>query len=354
MKNQLIALVMAGGQGTRFWPESTSRKPKQYLSLVGEDSLLRQTLKRFESLVDKDHRYIVTVEAQELLASQASQTVAGSSALIFEPSGRNTAPCILLSLVSLLKKGYSENDIVAIVPSDHIILNEKGFRETVAKAAQSAQDEQAIVTIGIQPNFPHTGFGYLQKGSETSSGVFDVAEFKEKPDLETAKSYVSTGDYLWNAGMFVATIKVLLEEFQSCSPETFEFMAALQSTDDVASVYNKMPADSIDYAIMEKSSRVKVVPASFDWNDLGSWDALESVIEAKEDNTIVASRDHYLENSVGNIIYAPGKHVSLIDVNDYIVISNEQTVVVIPKSKSQDVKKIVASIKEKESLKDLL
>jgi mannose-1-phosphate guanylyltransferase len=352
----VITLVMAGGQGTRFWPESTSKKPKQYLSLVGEQSLLKQTLDRFDGLVAKEHRYVVTVNEQEKLALEASGESLANDALIFEPSGRNTAPCILLSLAHLLNNGYSEDDIVAIVPSDHVILNEQGFRDTIKLASVAAAKDDAIVTIGITPNFPHTGFGYLHKGSEASSGIFHVAEFKEKPNQETAKEYVASGEYLWNAGMFVAQIGTLLREFKECSPETFSFFGKLKETSgkEQAQVYQEMPANSIDYAVMEKSKRVQVVPAMFDWNDLGSWDALESVIKPKEGNTLASCRAQYIDNSKGNIVYAPGKHVSLIDVEDLIIVSNEQTLLVMPKSKSQDVKLIVNSIKENKDLSDLL
>lgn len=353
--SKLIALVMAGGKGTRFWPESTARKPKQYLALLGEESLLTQTLKRFDSFIGQEDRFIVTVKEQEKLAQEYSAHHVGDQALIFEPSGRNTAPCILLAIVNLLKQGYGNEDVVAIVPSDHVILNAKGFQKTIQLAADVAKNDKAIVTIGITPNFPHTGFGYLHKGEETQTSVFKVAEFKEKPDVETAKMYLESGEYLWNAGMFVATLGCLIEEFKNCSPETYEYMDALMNAgDDCASVYEKIPANSIDYAIMEKSSRVKVVPAEFDWNDLGSWDALESVIEKKDKNTFASCRAHYLDNSEGNIVYAPGKHVSLVDVNNFIVVSNEQSVVILPKDKSQSVKNIVEALKADENLKDLL
>lgn len=352
----VISLVMAGGQGTRFWPESTSKKPKQYLSLVGEESLLKQTLDRFDGLVGKENRFVVTVSEQEKLALEASGNSLANDALIFEPSGRNTAPCILLSLAHLLNNGYTEDDIVAIVPSDHVILNHQGFKDTIKLASEAAAKDDAIVTIGITPNFPHTGFGYLHKGSEASSGIFHVAEFKEKPDQQTAKEYVGSGEYLWNAGMFVSKISTLLREFKECSPETFDFFGKLKETKgaDQAKVYQQMPANSIDYAVMEKSKHVQVVPAMFDWNDLGSWDALESVMETKDENVLASCRAHYVDNAKGNIVFAPNKHVSLIDVQDLIIVSNEQSLVVMPKSKSQEVKKIVTAIKEDKDLSDLL
>lgn len=358
IEGHLFALVMAGGRGTRFWPESTSKKPKQYLALTGEKSLLEKTLGRFESLVEAQKRYIVTVNEQEGLARECSQGLIGPKGLIFEPSGRNTAPCILLSMASLEAMGAGENDVVAIVPSDHVILNENGFRETMRKAAEVAMKDKRIVTIGIKPNFPHTGFGYIHRGEETQSETFTVQQFKEKPDRQTAESYVATGEYFWNAGMFVSSLRTLKEEFENCSPETFKFYEPLVKAHGdqkkIAEIYDQIPKDSIDYAVMEKSQKVSVVAASFDWNDLGSWDALESVVTATEGNTLVESRAHFIKEAQGNIVYSPGKHVSLIGVNDLIVVSNNKTLVVLPKSRSQEIKEVVEKLKDNKELQDLL
>ncbi|WP_127714473.1 mannose-1-phosphate guanylyltransferase [Halobacteriovorax sp. HLS] len=354
----IYALIMAGGQGTRFWPESTSKKPKQYLSLVSKQSLLADTLARLEGLVEVDKRFIVTVEAQKQLASQNSQGMIGKSGIVLEPSGRNTAPCILLSIATLLKNGASKDDVVAILPSDHVILNKSGFQQTLSQATLLSKETKNIVTIGIPPHFPHTGYGYIQRGKELSEGSFKVSSFKEKPNFETAAKYLEEGKYFWNAGMFVAEIGVLLDEFKEHSAETFSFYndlyEAIGDDSKVAKVYSQMPADSIDYAVMEKSQKVSVCQANFDWNDLGSWDALSSVIEDTDGNTLVAGSNHYFEESKGNIIFAPGKFVSLINVNDLIIISNEKNVVVLPKSDSQNVKNVVSFLKEQDWGKELL
>lgn len=357
MSTKIHSLIMAGGQGTRFWPESTSKKPKQYLSLVGENSLLTETLLRFKNLSSCDERYIITVKAQEELATQHSKDLVSEGNIIFEPAGRNTAPCILLSLAALKKKGAADDDIVCIVPSDHIILNKDGFEKTIKAASHLATKNASIVTIGINPNFPHTGFGYIKKGSDIGDDGFSVESFKEKPDFDTAKKYVTSGEYFWNAGMFVSTIGTLMNEFKICSPETFShFENLLSSLDDEKSLeeaYSKIPSDSIDYAIMEKSKNIQVTAAQFDWNDLGSWDALEEVLEKKESNTIIGDKMLYTDNSKGNIVYAPGKFISLINVNDLIIIDNDKSLVVLPKSDSQKVKDIVGFLKDKDE-KDFL
>ncbi|MFX3675444.1 MAG: mannose-1-phosphate guanylyltransferase [bacterium] len=345
----MFAVVMAGGQGTRFWPESTAKKPKQYLSLTGEQSLLRQSLERFNGLVAADKRYVVTVKGQAELAQTHAKDAIAKNGLIFEPAGRNTAPCILLALAALLEDGAGEDDVICIVPADHVILNEAGFRETVEVAAKASVEQKKIVTIGIVPNFPHTGYGYIQKGAAVGD-AFNVEQFKEKPDSATAKEYVASGKYLWNAGMFVAPLGIFLREFQACSPETFESFAPLKNAikekneAKLSEVYSKMPKDSIDYAVMEKSKHVSVVPSRFDWNDLGSWDALESVMEASDGNIIASANRVIAHEARGNIVFTPGKTAALIGVDDLIIVSNEHSVLVAPKSRSQDVKKIVEKL----------
>lgn len=346
----LHTLVMAGGKGTRFWPESTSKRPKQYLSLVTKKSLLSDTLTRFDGLVPKERRYIVTVAEQKELALKESQGQVDPEHLIFEPSGRNTGPCILLALAKLKRLGVSMNDVVAVVPSDHVILNQDGFRATVKEAALIAARERGIVTIGITPNFPHTGYGYIEK----SEGI-KVKSFREKPDLETARNYVASGKYLWNAGMFVAKLDVLLEEFKAHAPEMAKYFDELADAGEasIGEVYNKLPAESIDYAVMEKSQSVYVVPAGFDWNDLGSWDALESVVEKSAGNTVAQAKNVLALGSEGNIIFTPGKTVALVDVNDLVVIAGDDVVAVFPKNQAQRIKEIVELAKKK-SLDSLL
>lgn len=335
---------MAGGKGTRFWPESTSKRPKQYLSISGEDSLLTQTLKRFNGLSKSGDSYVVTVSEQGKLAIAASDILIPKENVFYEPEGRNTAPCILLAVAKLLAEGRLDSDILAIVPSDHIILNEKGFRETLDIAYEHASTTSQMVTIGIKPNFPHTGYGYIKRGQKNKEG-FDVLEFKEKPNFETAKKYVESGEFYWNGGIFVTGLGTLIKEFKTHSPETFSFLEELKininNPEKLKEIYSQIPANSIDYAIMEKSKNIAVVEANFDWNDLGSWEALENVIDQKDGNTITRESGHYFQNASGNIVYAPNKFVGLININDLIIVSNEHSLMVLPKKDSQEVKKIV-------------
>lgn len=345
---KLYAVIMAGGKGTRFWPESTSKKPKQYLSLVSDHSLLEETAMRFEGLIEANARFVVTVKEQETLARECTHKKVAEKGLIFEPSGRNTAPCILLSMAQLQAQGLRDEDVMAIVPSDHVILNKGGFQKTVREAYELAASKESIVTIGIVPNFPHTGYGYIKRGEEVNSSSYHVEKFVEKPDFEIAKKYIETGEYFWNAGMFVASLGTLKREFQKHAPDMFDYynelVDAAEDFEKTTEIYGKLRKESIDYAIMEKSETVMVKASDFDWNDLGSWDALESVVDKKGNNTLVGSIGDFSLGAEGNIVFAPGKFVSLIDVKDLIIVSNDKAIMVLPKSESQKVKKIVESL----------
>ncbi len=356
LESSAYLLVMAGGQGTRFWPESTSKKPKQYLSLTSDRSLLEETLLRFKGLVSNNKNFIVTVKSQQSLARECSKNYVAKENFIFEPSGRNTAPCILLAMAKLEAKGVRESDLIAIVPSDHVILDVNNFQKTMNKAYLLASDKNKIVTIGIKPNFPHTGYGYIHKGSLLEERCFEVDRFVEKPNFETAKKYLEGGEHYWNAGMFVSSLQTLKKEFQEHAPDMYEFYSKLLKSDgdETEAYYNEIRKDSIDYAIMEKSKNVLVLEASFDWNDLGSWDALESILPKKDGNTFITNEEHYLENAKGNIVFSPKKFVSLVDVDDLIIVDNENVLMILPKKKAQDVKNIVEYLKKSNKLKEKL
>jgi mannose-1-phosphate guanylyltransferase len=352
MPNKLHAIVLAGGSGTRFWPESRESLPKQYLTLFGHESLLRYTLKRFEGLVDAKRRFVVTIQKQIDLALENSLDLIGSKDhIILEPNARNTLPCILLSLAHLEAQGISDSDAVVIVPSDHIILNQDGFRKTVKDAMLLCMARDELITIGITPNFPHTGFGYIEKGAMVDAEAFQVKKFKEKPPFELAAEYVSSGRFLWNAGMFVGKIKVFKEEIQKYAPTHYAqyqaLVEALRSKNHllIDEIYGRLPSDSIDYRIMEHSKKVLVVPAQFDWNDLGSWDALESILDETDNNTVARDQGHFFYNATDNIVYAPKHFVSLLHLKDLIVVVNDESIMILPKEKSQDVKKVTEYLK---------
>lgn len=344
-------LVMAGGKGTRFWPESTSAKPKQYLTLSGQSSLIAQTLNRFDGFIEKKQRYIVTVEEQAQICSAQTKGFRAENGLIFEPAGRNTAPCILLSLLELLSRGASREDIICVVPADHVILNTNGFQQTLSIAIHNSLTRNVITTIGVRPHFPHTGYGYIKRGIAQGDSYI-VDQFREKPNKETAMEYLKSGQYYWNAGMFVAPIGIFLDEISVHAPTLYSYAndlsAVLNNKQKLKEVYVKLPQDSIDIAVMEKSSKVNVVEARFDWNDLGSWDALESVCEKIDNNILISKYDKgSLIKSNGNIIFAPNQYVSLAHIDDHIIVSNDDVLMILPKSEAQKVKDIYQLTKSK-------
>ena len=212
--------------------------------------------------------------------------------------------------------------------------------------------------MAFSPSFPHTGFGYIRRGEELDEDVYSVLRFVEKPDLETAKSYLSSGEYYWNAGIFISTIKTWFREFEEHAPEIYRYKKELcecgSDFEKLTHVYNQIPIDSIDYAVMEKSREVALTPASFDWSDLGSWDALEGVCGFREGNTVVDCRDIYSHEAKNNIVYAPERFVSLIGVEDLIVVVSVNSVMVLPKSRAQEIKGVVEFLKSEKHLQDLL
>lgn len=248
------ALVMAGGKGTRFWPVSTEKRPKQYLSLLGKP-LLAKTLTRLGKLIPAEYRYIVTTRDQEPMARECSQGLMADQGLIFEPEGRNTAPCILMALAHFDKVRIPHNAVVAILPSDHAILDEDQFRISLENAAKLAIETKGIVTIGIKPTSPHTGYGYIHAGAKQNN-AHKVTAFKEKPDAETAEKYLSSGNFFWNAGMFVGQIQTFIDEYKLHAPQSYahfeKIKLSLHNKELLKESYSKLESISFDYAIMEK------------------------------------------------------------------------------------------------------
>lgn len=344
----LHVLIMAGGNGTRFWPVSTPERPKQYTKLSGDKSLLQESINRSLKFTGPENCYVVTTRSQRELALEQTNELIPEENIIIEPEGRNTAPCIFLSLLHLLKKGVSDEDCIVVLPSDHVINNHSNFKNDIVSAANNSSKNSSITVIGIQPTFAHTGYGYIQQGEKLSEGIFKANKFVEKPEQSLADKYFSSKEYFWNAGMFIAPLGTLLSEIKSLCPDLGNFQNALSEAigdeNKTGDVYSSLPKDSIDYAVIEKSNRVEVVQSTFDWSDLGSWDALEDVIEKKEENVQASLAGAQCLNSQGNIIYAPGKKVSLINCQDLVVVSEGDHIMVLPKKDAQLVKQLNQTI----------
>lgn len=338
---------MAGGSGTRFWPKSTAKRPKQLLGFGrSSETLILQTLRRFDSLVEssRERRFIVTTE---LLKSAIEEQVGTETVTtLAEPAARNTAPCVYWAAREVYAR--DPKGILLVMPADHYIPKLDAFRSTVRAAAEWARTHDDLVTLGVKPDRPETGYGYLKAGKEIEKGCRKVDAFVEKPNLERAKEFVASGNYLWNGGMFLWRAETILRAYDSFMPEMKK--AWEDSAGKIAMAYPKMTATSIDYGVMEKAKNVVTFTLDAGWDDLGSWTSLESVadvLQARHDAGIVTGGDVLAVESNGNIVDAPGKLVALLGVNDLIVVHQGDSILVTRKDRAQDIKLIVDQVKAK-------
>lgn len=331
----LSALIMAGGRGTRFWPASTEEKPKQFISLINERTMIQETVNRLLPLVSLDHIFICTGKKyKDICRKQLPQLPERN--IIIEPTGRNTAPCILLSTL-YIRQIYKDANII-VLPSDHQINNEKEFLNVLTDVDTFLNTKnQAIITIGINPDRPETGYGYINflNTVETVNNheVRKVKCFVEKPDLMTAQSYLDDGHYLWNAGMFMFNSDFIINEYEKYASHTYEILSSLPSIgddnyiDELEDKYMKCESISVDFAIMEKTENLYVIPADFGWDDIGSWKALERYIDSdKNDNLIKGNVKMFDSNH--NTVFSSGREVILLDVEDMFVIETDERVIV--------------------------
>ncbi len=351
-----FGLIMAGGQGTRFWPWSTPEKPKQFLNIVGEDPLITQTYNRLKDFIAEDHIYIVA-DGKYLDAVKEAIPGFRDENYIAEPMPKNTAPCLILSNI-VLSQANSEGR-VAVVPADHYIPDRDVFARQFLDALEFA-GQKSIITSGIQPTMPHTGYGYIQFDNDQTTPVNEtnfhkVIEFKEKPPIEIAKEYVTAGNYYWNSGIFVYKLshfKSLLEEY---SPYYFEKYVELENAypDQEAShrVFSSIEPESIDYALMEKVKEVKMFKAAFSWNDVGAWSSVYE-LNAKDDkgNAAIGEDTVFIDSRDSLIFSRPGSGgqtvpVALIGLDHVTVIHTENGILVAATDKLQEVKNVSKKLK---------
>jgi len=340
------AVVMAGGSGTRLWPLSRAGHPKQFLALNGEDTMLQATMKRLESLniessvtiCNEEHRFFVAEQLREI-------NKLGS--IILEPVGRNTAPAI--ALAAFVAEG---DPLLLVLAADHVIQDESAFTQAVTEAIPLAEAGK-LVTFGVVPNEPHTGYGYIKKGVKYGVG-FKVDHFVEKPSIDLAQNYIESGDYLWNSGMFLFKASRYLEELQKFRPDIFEIckLAADSVEADLDFVrikkekFLECPSDSIDYAVMEKTDDSVVVAMDAGWSDIGSWSSLWDISE-KDENGNVLHGDVLLHETNNSFIRTDGKLVASVGVDDLVIVSTKDVVMVAHKNSVQDVKEIAKKLKDK-------
>jgi mannose-1-phosphate guanylyltransferase len=349
---RIFPVIMAGGAGTRFWPLSRLRRPKQLLDLVEPGtSMLDATVRRVLSICDPRDVLIVTSRD---IAGEVRREVSKlpEGAILAEPVGRNTAPCVGWAAVHVARR--DPEGVMVVLPADHTIGDEPAFHAVVELAVRACLDG-SLGTIGVTPTRPETGFGYIEVGGEVSPGVHRAVRFVEKPDLQRARQYLDGGKHVWNSGMFVFTAAAILREIERLMPALHaglrEIDAAIGSGDEVAAVervYDAITGESIDYGIMEKTDQIVVCPGRFGWNDVGSWAAAYEMRKREADaSRNVTATDLVAVDAAGCLAWAsPRKLVALVGVADLVVVDTEDALLVCPRSRAQDVKKVVDRLKE--------
>ncbi len=346
---KFYAVIMAGGVGSRFWPRSKKKLPKQLLQIFGDDTMIQATVNRLTGLVDKKNIYVITNELQRPEVINQLKDIPAEN-IIAEPFGRNTAACI--GLASVIINAKDPNAITVILPADHIIKDVEKFKLTLENAAKFANESKGIVTIGIEPTRPETGYGYIQINDKpVTENIFKVLTFAEKPNYATAVRFVDSGDFLWNSGMFIWRCDVILDEIKNLMPDLHEGLMLIEKSltspsfkEELKTVYAQLKKISIDYGIMEKSTRVFLTKGSFNWSDVGSWEEVYQLSDKNENGN--ATVGNVYTNMVNDsYVYSPDKVTAVIGLDNVIVINHNDNLLICRRDKAQDVKEIVEFLK---------
>jgi mannose-1-phosphate guanylyltransferase len=355
------AVIMAGGVGSRFWPKSRARRPKQFLNILSSKSLIQMTLDRLKKFIPEEDTLIISnkIQMAELVKTLPNFPIEN---IILEPISRNTAPCI--GLAALFVRRKQKDGVMVVLPSDHLIENTEEFIKTLKLGVEAAYQTRGLITMGIQPTYPATGYGYIQYidkviqvGSLNSGqGVFKVKTFAEKPNLETAMRFLESGDFLWNSGMFIWRADVILEEIKRYLPDIYEELVRIDEsigTDNFKTTlersYARMKSISIDYGVMEKTEKAYVIKASFDWSDVGSWEEVYNLAQKDSNGNCINSPSENVVaiNTKNCLIETDGKLVATVGLDNLIIVVTDDAVLVCRKDMSQNVKLIVDYLKRK-------
>ncbi len=369
MNKNNYAVIMAGGIGSRFWPVSTQEFPKQFHDMLGTgQSLLQKTFSRLQKIIPSENIYILTNEVYLELTMQHLPEISKEQ-IVLEPAMRNTAACILLSSLKIKKE--NPNALILVAPSDHWIEDENAFAADVQTCFDAARGQDILLTLGIEPTFPNTGYGYIESDTSTkpvlseaegfnnlkinNQHIISVKQFREKPDYETAKKFLASGNFLWNAGIFIWSAESIINAFEKYLPEMNSLfssgIATLNTSEEkefVDSNYPKAENISIDYGILEKAENVFVKRATFDWNDLGTWGALHERLEKDDSNNAIVNAETYLKDSKNNMIFVSSEKLVILDgIQDYIVVDKDDVLLVFPKGKEQEIKELLNSVSDR-------
>lgn len=352
MNKNYYAILMAGGVGSRFWPVSTQDFPKQFHDMLGTgETLIQKTFSRLCQLIPSENIFILTNERYNDLVFQQLPEVTKRQ-VVLEPEMRNTAPCILYASLKIQKE--NSDAIIIVAPSDHWIEDETAFAKNIQQAFDFCSQNDALMTLGITPTFPNTGYGYIEYDKSVNDDIKPVNQFREKPDYDTAKEFMAQGNFLWNAGIFMWSVNSVVKAFQNNQPELFElFQSGIETYNTdleegfIRDNYAKAENISVDYAIMETSKNVFVLPVEFDWNDLGTWGSLYDKLDKDDNENAVVNARVLTEDASGNMILTKDNKIVVVDgLQDYIIIDKDEVLLIYPKEKEQDIKEILKKVKD--------
>ena len=345
----LFALIMAGGIGSRFWPRSKEKTPKQLLKIFGDNTMIQDTVARLDGVIPNENIFIITNKIQRKEIIKQLPGIPTKN-ILEEPFGRNTAACI--GLASIMIEEKSKDAVTIVLPADHIIRDKISFHNTLKSAAKFADEAKGLVTIGIIPTRPETGYGYIQIDDEiVSDNIHKVLTFAEKPNYATAVRFLESGDFLWNSGMFIWRIDSILEEIRKYMPELYEGLGHIKKSmhapdfEEVLShVYGQLKNISIDYGIMEKSQKVFLTKGDFSWSDVGSWEEVYQLAEKNEEGNALVGKI-FTDGTSESYIFSPDKFTAVIGAENFIVINTDEALLICRRDKAQDVKKIIEHLK---------
>lgn len=355
----IYAVIMAGGSGTRFWPKSTKQMPKQFLKLFGDGTMIQNTAKRIEEIIPQDKIMVVTNNDYVPIINEQLSKIPAEN-IVGEPVPKNTAPCVAIAAELLLKK--DPDAVMIVLPADHHIEDEDTFLKILNKAVEKANEGENLVTIGIQPTRPETGYGYIHAEKNEDKSVLKVKGFKEKPNLPTAKQFIESGDYYWNSGMFVWRADTILEEFKKHLPDMYQLVKQTSPelyTDThnaaINDFYLNCNSISIDYGIMEQSANVFVVPGQFGWNDVGSWTSVYELSNKEQNGNSIQTINATFADAENNLVVSNSdKMISVVGLDNIAVVETENAILVCDLNKAQNVKEIVDILKSNPDYKKYL
>lgn len=353
MNTNYYAVIMAGGVGSRFWPVSTNVFPKQFHDMLGAgQTLLQKTFSRLQKFIPTENILILTNEIyKDLVISQLSFVDVQN--IVLEPTMRNTAPCILYASMKIHKR--NPNAVMIVAPSDHWIEQEENFKIDIENCFKSAENQDVLMTLGIVPTFPNTGYGYIKYDKNSSTETKKVLQFTEKPNYQTAKDFLQEGNYLWNAGIFIWNTQSILKAFETHQKMMFDlfkngeiFYNTEKEEQFILENYPNAENISVDYAVMESSDNIFVYPAHFDWNDLGTWGSLHEKLPKDDNQNAIVNAQVLFKNAEKNIVRTESKKIVIVDgLQDYIIVDKPSVLMIYPKHKEQEIKNLLSEIKEK-------